>query len=186
MEAHEKEVLVENILRPERRRTTLEERVQVLEDKERIRDVVMQYAFLCDTRRHDELYALYTEDIERELGGTLTEVVKGKEALRTRHNNPKLERKEGVGGHLPAGGIRDIAPRHLMSPAVVRLSDDSKEAWASVYYSLVGIKQTNGSVERGVHDGSYLFHLKRVDDDWRVSRFTVFTEHAFNPVFRED
>jgi hypothetical protein len=184
MEAQEQAVLIENVLRRERPRTTLEERIKLLEDKERIRDILMQYAFLCDARRHDELYALYTDDVERELGGTLTEVVKGKDAVRHRHNNPELKRKEGVDGKLPEGGIREIVPRHMMSTCVVRVSDDDSEAWASVYYSLVGTRTTDGEFERGVHEGGYLFHLRRVDDDWRVARFTVFTEHAHNPIFK--
>jgi hypothetical protein len=186
MDPQEAAVLVENILRPEKKRQTLEERVQLLEDKDQIRDVIMKYAFLCDTRRHDELYELYLDDVERELAGTLTEVVRGKQEVRTRHNNPKLERKDGLSGHLPDTGIRDIVPRHLMCPSIVKVSDDGKESWASLYYSLVGTRQHNGTFERGVHEGGYLFHLRKVGDDWKVQKFTVFTEHAFNPIFRQD
>jgi hypothetical protein len=188
MDPEEEATLLANVLRPERVRTGLEERVQAIEDKERIRELLAEYAFLCDMRRHDELYERYTEDVERRLGGTLTEVVKGKAALRERHANPVLQRKANMPGPERANGASSIAdrnPRHLLSSTIVRLSDDGSQAWASAYYSLAVTRTKDGEFARGIHDGSYLFSLRKVGADWKVEKFTVFTEHAFNPLFAE-
>ena len=38
----------------------------------------MAYGYLEDARRWDDMLALYTDDIERELAGSLTEIVRGK------------------------------------------------------------------------------------------------------------
>jgi hypothetical protein len=175
-----------NVLRPERPRTTLEDRLAAFEDKERIRDLIMAYAFLCDADMHDELYDRYTDDMERHLGGTLTEVVKGKEAVRHRHEHPVLERKPGMPGPAtqPAGMRAKVKPRHLMSTAVVKLSDDSTEAWASVYFALASLKdRDDGTTTRGIHEGGYLFGFRKVAGDWKIAKLMVFTEIAHDVNF---
>ena len=68
--------------RSERPRTSIDERVQALEDRDEIRGLIMTYGYLCDARRWDDLLALYTDDIERVLAGSLVERVQGKPALR--------------------------------------------------------------------------------------------------------
>ena len=82
--------IIEIFQKPEPVRSTLEERVQAIEDREAIRQVLIGYGYLCDARRWDELLEHYTDDIERVLGGTLTERVKGKEALRKLYVAPAL------------------------------------------------------------------------------------------------
>jgi hypothetical protein len=183
----EREILMENVLRPERRRTTVEERLQVFEDKERIRDLIMEYAFLCDADMHDELYDRYTDDVERHLGGTLTETVRGKAEVRHRQENPILQRQPGMPGPPTASqGMRDqIKPRHLMSTAVVKLSDDSTEAWASVYFSLASLRDWPSGTSRGIHDGGYLFAFRKEAEDWKISKLMVFTEIAHDVNFQD-
>ena len=73
------------------------ERLARLEDRAQVYDLVMAYGYLEDGRRWDDMLALYTDDIERELAGSLTEVVRGKVALRDRLVTPVMEAKSGRG-----------------------------------------------------------------------------------------
>jgi hypothetical protein len=63
----------------ERRRDTLEERIEAVEARREIADLVMLYGWLCDAGEWDELLEHYTDDFERTLLGTLDEKVKGKD-----------------------------------------------------------------------------------------------------------
>ena len=76
--------------RTERPRTTVEERVDAIEARRTIHDLVMLYGWLCDARLWDELLDHYTDDFERTLLGTLDEHVKGKEAIRPLYVAPQL------------------------------------------------------------------------------------------------
>ena len=59
----------------------LEARVARAEARQQIRDLIMVYGYLEDARRWDDMLALYTDDIERVLAGSLVETVQGKAAL---------------------------------------------------------------------------------------------------------
>lgn len=50
----------------------------------------MRYGYLEDARRWDDMLALYTDDIERVLAGSLVERVQGKAALRERLFRPEM------------------------------------------------------------------------------------------------
>jgi len=50
---------------PEFQPATLEERVQVLEDRDQIRDLMGRYAACIDARAWDELFEIFTDDIQR-------------------------------------------------------------------------------------------------------------------------
>ena len=47
---------------------TVEERVQVLEDREAIRGLIMAYGYLCDARRWDELLEIGSWSKARDVG----------------------------------------------------------------------------------------------------------------------
>jgi hypothetical protein len=186
----EHDALVEVALRIERPRTTLEERTQLLEDKEAVRDLIMQYGFLCDAGRWDELLDLYTDDIERVLTGSLDEHVRGKEALRELYDNPVLPVREDGDGAEPASRLQsptgggERAARHMISTNVVRVSDDGAEAWASVQYSLVLTRIDGDDFERGEHEGAYVFDFRKQDGTWKVRKLVVIANSLFNPMNR--
>lgn len=171
--------------RSERERTTLEERVELLETRRAITDLVMRYGWLCDARRWDELLDCFTDDIERVLLGTLDERVQGKARLRELYKQPKLPRKEGVGGSPPtAAQINQYELRHLIHPPVVRVSDDGVTATAATVYSLVATAGEASDFRRGVHEGAYIFDFRREPGPaWCISRMVVITENARNPLF---
>lgn len=174
---------IEIFQRPEPERTTLEARIQAIEDREAIRQVLVAYGYLCDARRWDELLELYTDDIERVLGGTLTERVQGKAALRELYLAPALPHA-GEGEAPPASQLNTYELRHLIVGDLVRLDETGTRGWAIAAYSLVASSDV-GEFRRGQHEGGYIFEMRRCDDGrWRVSRMTVFSENARNPLFQ--
>ena len=166
---------------------TPDERLQLLEDIEAIRDLIMRYGYLCDFHRWDELFELYTDDIERTLAGTLAEVVKGKDQLRPLLEAPALpvRAEDGQGENLVSGrGAIPLTPRHLICGEVIRIADDRSEAWAVAQYTLVMTKE-QGEWDRGAHEGAYVFHFRPDDGRWKFDRMTVIANSAHNPIFRK-
>ncbi len=182
MHDDENSALLEVLARPDRVPTTIEERVADLEDRERIRDLIMRYAYLCDARDWDALLALYTDDIERVLAGTLVERVEGKPALRERLVAPALPRKGGVGGAPAPDRLATYTLRHLMADDVIRIAEDGATATAAVAYTLVAIDPAER--RRGAHEGAYVFDFRKSDGTWRFCRQLIFSNNAYNPLFQ--
>lgn len=176
--------ILDIVLRPETPRRTIEDRIQAIEDREAIRQVLMAYAFLCDARRWDELLELYTDDIVRVLGGTLAERVQGKEELRKLYVAPALPHA-GEGEAPPATQLNTYELRHLVVDDLVRLDDSGTRGWAVAGYSLVASTEQPDGFRRGQHEGGYIFEMRKEDDGrWRVCHMTVFSENARNPLFQ--
>ena len=186
MNVDEIEALLTVVQRPERPRTTVEERVQALEDRDEIRGLIMAYGYLCDARRWDELLELYTDDIERVLAGTLVERVQGKAALREKLVAPTLEHRTGEGSAPPPSALEQLGLRHLMASDVVRLGDDGVTATAAVQYQMVATAEDAQGFRRGAHEGSYVFDFRKDDGRWRFSRQFIVSDNAHNPMFRRD
>jgi ketosteroid isomerase-like protein len=183
----ESEALLEVVHRPERARTTVEDRVQALEDREQIRALVMAYGYLCDARRWDDLLALYTDDIERVLAGSLVERVRGKATLREKLVAPTLERRSAEGAPPPPPDhLVTLGLRHLMASDIVRLGDDGTTARAVVQYQLVAVADDERGFRRGAHEGSYVFDFrKEADGQWRFCRQLIVSDNAHNPMFQK-
>jgi hypothetical protein len=182
----EVEALLEVVLAPEAPRTTPEARIQALEDREAIRDLIIVYGYLCDARRWDELLDLYTDDIERVLAGSLVEQVKGKAALREKLLAPTLERRSGDGGPPPPERLAALGLCHLMASDVIRLSDDGTAASAAVHYTMVATVDDDRGFRRGVHDGSYVFEFRKDSGDWKFCRQFIVSDNAHNPLFQNE
>lgn len=180
----ELDLLLQVVRAPEAPRSTLEERVQLLEDRRVIQDLVMAYGWLCDARNWDELLELYTDDFERELVGTLNERLKGKEALREVYLRPVLPRRGDRAGPPPAEVINTYELRHLIHPPVIRVADDGLTARVAAVYSLVATSGDGPTLRRGEHEGGYVWDLrKEPGTGWRFSRMVVISENARNPLF---
>lgn len=186
MNDHDTAALLEVVQRPERARTTVEERTQALDDRQSIRDLIISYGYLCDARRWDELLDLYTDDIERVLAGSLVETVKGKDALREKLVAPTLERSAAEGASAPAtpAHLLTLGLRHLMASDVVRLGDDGTSATAAVQYTMVATADGPDGFRRGAHEGSYVFDFRKVDGTWKFSRQFIVSDNAHNPLFQ--
>jgi hypothetical protein len=184
--AAEIDALLEVVTRNERPRTNPDDRVTALEDRRAIRDLIMVYGYLCDARRWDDLLALYTDDIERVLAGSLTERVRGKAALREKLVSPTLERTDGDGAAPPPEYLVTLRLRHLMASDVIRLSDDGTSATAAVQYTMVATAEDERGFRRGSHEGSYVFDFRKEDGVWRFSRQLVTSDNAHNPMFQRE
>ena len=178
-------LLLDVVRTPERPRDSLEERVQLAEDHRAIGDLILAYGWLCDSRNWDELLDLYTDDFERVLAGTLEERAKGKDALRKLYEAPQLPRAGGGGtAPPPADRTNALEVRHMIHPAVVRISDDGSEALAAAVYSIVATRGDDAELRRGEHEGGYIFGFRREPEGWRFSSMTVISENARNPLFQ--
>lgn len=184
MKDEELAAILEVANRRERPRATLDERVELLEARRAITDLVMLYGWLCDARRWDELLDHYTDDLERTLLGTLDERVKGKEKLRELYDRPQLPRRGDAAGPPPADQINTYELRHLIHPPVVRVADDGRTATVAAVYSLVASSGDGPSFRRGEHEGGYIFGMRRERDGrWRFASMVVISENARNPLF---
>jgi hypothetical protein len=153
-----------------------------LEDRARIYDLVMAYGYLEDARRWDDMLALYTDDIERELAGSLTEVVRGKTELRDRLITPVMEAKSGRVA-ASRDQVEQLGLRHLIFSVAVEIAADGTTARAVAQYILVATRDGANGFERGSHEGSYEFDFRKVDGSWRFSRQLIVTNNAHNPMF---
>lgn len=184
MKDEELDELIAVVRRPERPRDSVADRVALLEDHRAIADLVMLYGWLCDRRSWDDLLELYTDDMVRELRGTLDERVQGKEKLRELYERPVLPRSGGAAGPPPASQIRQYELRHLIHPPVIRVADDGQQATAAAVYSLVATAGDGPSLRRGEHEGAYIFDFRREPEvGWRFCRMVVISENARNPLF---
>ena len=160
----------------------LDAQITRLEDRARIYDLVMAYGYLEDARRWDEMLALYTDDIERELAGSLTEIVRGKAELRDRLVTPVMEAKSGRVAASRAQ-VEQLGLRHLIVSVAVEIAADGMAASAVAQYILVATRDGAAGFERGSHEGSYEFEFRKVDGTWKFARQLIVTNNAHNPMF---
>ena len=186
MNAYEETELLAAVNRHEQTRHTPEARLDAAEDRETIRDLIMRYGYLEDARRWDDMLALYTDDIERVLAGSLTERVQGKATLREKLVAPTLERTDGDGAAPPPEYLVTLGLRHLMASDVIRLSDDGTTATAAVQYTMVATADDERGFRRGSHEGSYVFDFRKEAGVWRFSRQLVTSDNAHNPMFQRE
>jgi hypothetical protein len=153
-----------------------------LEDRAQLYDLVMAYGYLEDARRWDDMLALYTDDIERELAGSLTEVIRGKAELRDRLITPVMEAKSG---RVAASReqVEQLGLRHLIFSVTLEVGADGVTARADAQYILVATRDGAQGFERGSHEGSYEFEFRKVDGAWKFSRQLIVTNNAHNPMF---
>lgn len=170
--------------REERPRASLEERIQLLEDRQLIQAMIDEYGFCCDARWWDRLQELYAEGIEREIMGTLAETVRGREQLIELHRNPVLPRAAGIDTvRVDLTRFQDREIRHLISTRIVRVSDDGQAAWALAYYQMAVVGREDGVWKRGEHDGTYVFTFTKATGRWQFSQHLVWSNNAVNPMF---
>ncbi len=167
----------------EKEPTSLEGRIERLEAKETLRDLVMQYAHYTTNREVEKLLALFTDDVERVLLGSLTGITRGKPKMREWYNNPILPARDGRS--LPSSraipGSRTT--RNLVGSPVVRLSDDGKEGWLTAHFSSTNSGETKEGFVRGVHEGSYIFWFVKQSDGWKIKKWVCETEVAHDPAY---
>ena len=182
------DILRDDVIRMvEREPASLEERVARLEAKEAIHDLMMRYGHFSDARDTEGVLALYTDDVERVLTGTLDERVRGKDTLRELYRNPVLPTRDGksLGEASRYRRGRRTTVRHMFAAPLIRLSDDGNEGWLTSYFTLVRSVSSADGFERHVHEGTYTFTFVRLEEGWRISKMVVDTEighdRGYNP-----
>jgi hypothetical protein len=164
-------------------RTSLEAKIDLIADKQRIVEMVHEYALACDSRSWDVLERLYDADIERTMKGTLDEYVKGRDNLINLHKTPALPRAEGVEMEKrDFTKIKGLEIRHLIGTLVTRISDDNRNAWALCHYQMALVGQEDDAWISGLHEGTYLFSFAKTDA-WRFTQHLIWTNNAANPMF---
>jgi hypothetical protein len=153
-----------------------------LEDRARIYDLVMTYGYLEDARRWDDMLAMYSDDIERELAGSLTEIVRGKAELRDRLVTPVMEAKSGRVAASRAQ-VEQLGLRHLIFSVAIEIAADGMTASALAQYILVATRDGAAGFERGSHEGSYEFEFGKVEGTWMFTCQLIVTNNAHNPMF---
>lgn len=165
-------------------RTSIDDKLQFLSDKQRIVELVHEYAFACDSRRWDILGEIYDDDIERIMSGTLDETVRGRDALIALHMNPTLPRAEGVEMEKrDLTKIKGLEIRHLIGTLINRVSDDGQSAWALCHYQMALMGQEDDVWVSGLHEGTYLFSFSKAKGDWKFVQHLIWTNNAANPMF---
>lgn len=168
----------------EAERTTVADQVAFLTDKQRIVELVHEYAFACDSRAWDVLERIYDADIERVMTGTLDETVRGRDALISLHRNPALPLAAGVEmDKRDFTKIEGLEIRHLIGTLMTRLSDDNARAWAICHYQMALVGREGGAWISGLHEGTYLFSFSKASGDWKFIQHLIWTNNAANPMF---
>jgi hypothetical protein len=151
---------------------------QAVVDRLEIEALIHRYGYLEDFRMWDELLELYTDDVERVLGGTLEQHVAGKEALRALYESLTLPGERAAS----FSQLASLEVKHLITGIVVRLGGD--EASAVARYTISAEGPVDGRLARGTHDGSYVFHFRRTSTGWRFRHMLVISGNAQNPMFQ--
>ena len=168
----------------ERKRESLEDKVQLVADKQRINEMIHEYAFACDSRGWDVLEQIYDENIERIMFGTLSETVQGRANLINLHANPALPRAKGVEMEKrDLTKIQGLEIRHLIGTQLVRIGDDNQKAWAICHYQMALVGQENDVWQHGLHEGTYIFSFSKASGDWKFVQHLIWTNNAANPMF---
>lgn len=158
--------------------------IRLLADKQRIDEMMNEYAFACDSRQWDVLRGLYDENIERIMSGTLAETIQGRENLINAHINPPLPRAEGVKMEKrDLTKFEGLEIRHLLGTRMIRLADDDQKAWALCHYQMALVGREDGVWNHGLHEGTYLFSFQRKNGSWWFTQHLIWTNNAANPMF---
>ena len=139
----------------EQRIAELERRLQEIEDREAIREVIARYGFTADLGYDDEYVAQYTEDGEYDIGGG--RVHRGHEELYEFIHNP-------LGGHKRY--VEGRGSQHTSHNLIIRVDGDT--AWAECY-SVVFVR--TGPHTFDIHTAAYNhWDFRRIDGRWRIRR----------------
>ena len=140
--------------------STLEERLQLLEDRDQIRDLIGRYALCCDAHAWDELFNRCTDDVER-VRVARNERIRGKDEVR----------RAMSGAGLPPGEDGSKETKHMITIENVRIVEGRGDAYASAVYQLALAHENGGQYHRDLQEGRYLFAFRRENDVWKFSRF---------------
>jgi ketosteroid isomerase-like protein len=156
--------------------SSLEERIQLLEDRDAIRNLIGHYAVCIDAQEWDELFKIFTDDVVRLLVAQ-GHVVNGKDALRKVMTGRAVPIPGGQ-HELPEEGLAEN--KHLITTEVIRIASDRKVAYAACVYQLAMATEEHGQWDRGLHEGRYILTFGREGEQWKISKLEVLSNIAKN------
>ncbi len=167
---------------PEKAPTSLEARVERLEAKESIRNLIMEYSFHCDSKKYDQLVDRFcTKDVTMVRGDTLQGRFEGAEEVKAAWRGGAVRRRDGkLYKGTPTKLVSGIRGRHMMYPSMIRISDDGKQAWGAWYFSGVRSTFSDDGMARGIHDGTDLFTFVKEGDEWKIRKMVINTEIGYD------
>jgi hypothetical protein len=167
-----REILNRDELRP----SSLEERVQRLEDHDAIRDLIGRYALCIDAHAWEHLFEVFTEDVERILLAQ-GHVVLGKDNLR----------KIMTSGTVPIPGSHRETPdeglaenKHMVTVEAIRVLSGRSVAYAACVYQLAMATEEGGRWARGLHEGRYILEFRRESEVWKIRKLEILSNIATN------
>ena len=171
--------LLATVSRGHSRPTTIEGRLRRIEDERDIVDLVLTYAWLCDGRRWDEIWALYTDDFQRVIDAAPSENVRGIEEVRAMYQ-PLLDAQQE---RARSGVEEQYHVRGVVAPPTVRVHPDGETAEAIAAYSVLSRHGLAASAPPDLRHIIYLWTLRRdLDGRWRFSALRVLSDDASNAV----
>ena len=133
------------------------------------------------------MVALFTNDCERVIAGTLDQVVTGREALLQAclATTPIRRSDDHYGESVSHTELAETEIRHYLTTETIKFAASGQTAWVVAYYQIVGTRGEGESFIRGSHEGTY--HIELVRDPgagWLMKRQVIWTNHATNPLFK--
>jgi hypothetical protein len=166
--------LLDTVRRRRPRPSTLEERLQLLEDEQEIAGLLLTYAWLCDAHRWDEIWSLYTDDFERRIESAPSEDVNGIAEVHAMYT-PLLHAERDA---IAAGEAIRYHVRGIVSPPLVRIADGGAEAEALTVYNVSSRYGLEPGAAAELRRVCYRWRLRRTADGWRFSGLTVLNDDA--------
>jgi hypothetical protein len=147
--------------RPERR-SSLQERLQSIEEEAAVRDVLTRYTYFYDGADLDGVMSVFHDDcvLINPRGSYI-----GKDAIRR--------------NYAFLISLSKIV-LHFATNVMVRFTKDGKDAWMTAYYYGVAATPNRKLIATG---GTYADHLVKVKGDWRIleRRITYNMRHRLPP-----
>jgi len=144
--------------------TSIEERLQTLEDRQRIEELRATYCFLVDDGRFDELVdRCFTDDARcdfRDARGTIAPLV-----------STGRSEVHAFFSQVVASLLRDMS--HTVHNHRIRIDGDTAEG--DCYFELTAASP--GSDEAVVGAGRYVDRYRRVDGEWRFAERVAVIHH---------
>ena len=131
---------------------SLRKKVELLKDKEQIRELLSRYSFNVDLRRIDNILRLWTDDcfFVTDAPGHITEV-KGKDQFRSFFGNPPQQFRPD--------------PQHLQLDYVVEVNGDTATA---IGYQVITVPRVGGFII--TRCGFRSFSLRRAGGKWLIQQ----------------
>jgi hypothetical protein len=163
------------VRRPRPRPDSIEARLRLVEDEQEIVSLVLLYAWLCDGRRWDDIWSLYTEDFSREIPAAPAENVRGVGEVKAMYT-PLLESDQRA---RDAGEPFQHRVRGVVAPPIVRIGEDCDTAHAIATYTVATRHGLPPGAAADLRQITYLWGLRRVPDaGWRFNTLLVLNDEG--------